>query len=141
VLVDPVGAGEWAGQALGDAIAGTIDAIFGVEVDFGDDAGHVDALVVADAARLVVGYHEVGEFVGIDLVLANGAIVTLVRVLEDVGAIIHIMGIHIMVVALRRLAASIDGAGEGGGSEKDSRKERSCETHIDDVAGLIEDSG
>jgi hypothetical protein len=62
------------------------------------------------------------------------------RVLEDVGAVIHIILVHVMVSALRRLATSNDGAGEGGGSEKDSRKERSCETHIEDVAGLMEDS-
>ena len=45
------------------------------------------------------------------------------------------MAVHIMIIALGRLAAGIDGAGEGSGSEKDSRKERSCETHIEDVAG------
>ena len=37
-------------------------------------------------------------------------------------------------------AASIDGAGKSGASEKESRKERSCETHIEGVAGLMEDS-
>ena len=67
-------------------------------------------------------------------------LLSLVGVLEDVVAIIHIMAIHVMAVALGRVAASIDGAGEGGGSEKDSRNERSCETHIEDVARLMEDS-
>lgn len=68
------------------------------------------------------------------------SLLSLVRVLEDVAAIIHIMGIHVMAVAMGRPAASFDGPGEGGGSEKDSRKERSCEMHIDNVAGLMEDS-
>jgi hypothetical protein len=136
VLVDPVGAGGWVGQAGGDAVAGAVDAVFGVEIDFGDDAGHVDALVIADAAGFVVGDHEVGELACVDLVFADSALVSLGRVLEDVGAVIHVMLIHIMIVALRCLAASDDRTGESGGSEKDSRKERSCEAHIEDVAGL-----
>jgi len=140
VLVNPVGAGGWAGQAGGDAVAGVVDAVFGVEVDFGHDTGHVDALIVADAAGFVVRDHEVGEFVCVDLIFADGTLISLGRVLEDVGAVIHIMAIHIMILALRCLAASDDRAGESGGSEKDSRKERSCEMHIDNVAGLMEDS-
>jgi hypothetical protein len=74
VLVDPVGAGEWARQAGGDTVAGAVDTVFGVEVYFGDDAGHVDALEVADAARFVVGDHEFREFASGDLVFADGAI-------------------------------------------------------------------
>ena len=74
VLVDPVGAGEGAGQALGDAVAGAFDAVFEVEVDLGDDAGHVDALVVADAAGLVLGDQEVGESSGGDFGFADGAV-------------------------------------------------------------------
>jgi hypothetical protein len=74
VFVDPVGAGEWARQTGGDAVAGAVDAVFGVEVDFGDDAGHVNALEVADAARLMVRDHEIGEFSGVDLVFADGAL-------------------------------------------------------------------
>jgi hypothetical protein len=74
VLVDPVGAGEWARQAGGDAVTGAVDAVFGVEINFGDDTGHVNALEVADAARLVVRDHEFGEFVGVDLVFADGAL-------------------------------------------------------------------
>jgi hypothetical protein len=61
MLVDPVGAGEGAGEAGGDAVAGGVDAVAVVEVDFGDDAGHVDALEVANAAGFAAGDHEVGE--------------------------------------------------------------------------------
>jgi hypothetical protein len=61
-------------QASGDAVAGAVDAVFGVEVDFSDDAGHINALKVADAARLVVRDHEFGEFLGVDLVFADGAL-------------------------------------------------------------------
>jgi hypothetical protein len=50
------------------------------------------------------------------------------------------MVIHVMVVALGCLATSIDGAGKSGGSEKGSREERSCETHIEDVDGLMEEN-
>lgn len=74
MLVDPVGAGQRAGQAFGNAVAGAVDAIAGVEVDFRHDAGHVDALIVADAARLVVGDHEVGESAGSDFVFADGTL-------------------------------------------------------------------
>ena len=74
VLVDPVGAGEGARQALGDAVAGAFDAVFEVEVDLGDDAGHVDALVIADAAGLVLGDLEVGESSGGDFGFADGAV-------------------------------------------------------------------
>lgn len=140
VLVDPVGAGEWARQAGGDAVAGAFDAVFGVEVDFGDDAGHVNALEVADAARLVVRDHEIGEFAGVDLVFADGALISVGRVLEDVVAVVHIMAIHVMVIALFCLAASDDRTGDSGGSEKGSREERSCETHVENVVGLMEDS-
>lgn len=55
MLVDPVGAGCGTGETGGDAVAGAVDAVFGVEVDFCYDAGHVDALVVAHAAGFVVG--------------------------------------------------------------------------------------
>jgi len=140
VLVNPVGAGGWVGQAGGDAVAGAVDAVFGVEVDFGHDTGHVDALIVADAAGFVVRDHEVGEFICVDLIFADGALISLGRVLEDVGAVIHVMAVHIMTIALGCLAASDDRAGESGGSEKGSRKERSCETHVEDVDGLMEDS-
>jgi hypothetical protein len=61
VLVDPVRAGEGAGEAGGDAVAGGVDAVAGIEVDFGDNAGHVDALEVADAAGFAAWGHEVGE--------------------------------------------------------------------------------
>jgi hypothetical protein len=37
---------------LGDAVAGAVDAVAGVEVDFFYDAGHVYALVVAGTAGL-----------------------------------------------------------------------------------------
>lgn len=74
VLVNPVGAGEWAGQAGSDAVAGAVDTVLVVEVDFGNDSGHVNALVVADAAGLVVGDLEVGEFVGVDLAFADGTV-------------------------------------------------------------------
>jgi len=77
VLVDPVGAGQGAGEAGGDAVAGGVDAVAGVEVDFGDDTGHVNALEVADAAGLVVGDLEVGECVGVDFLFADGALISL----------------------------------------------------------------
>jgi hypothetical protein len=73
VFVDPVGAGCGAVEAGRDAVAGAVDAVFGVEVDFGNDAGHVDALVVADAARFAPGDDEVGESVGRDDVFADCA--------------------------------------------------------------------
>src|ERR1700722_9986687 len=38
VLVNPVGAGEWAGQAGSDAVAGAVDTVLVVEVDFGNDS-------------------------------------------------------------------------------------------------------
>ena len=73
MLVDPVGARERAGKTGGDAVAGGFDAVAEEEVDFGDDAGHVDALVVADAAGFVVRDQEVGEGGGVDFIFADGA--------------------------------------------------------------------
>jgi len=46
VFEDPVGAGAGAREAPGDAVAGGFDAVFEVEVDFGDDAGYINALEV-----------------------------------------------------------------------------------------------
>jgi hypothetical protein len=62
------------------------------------------------------------------------------RVLEDVVAVIPIMVIHVMAIALFCAAASDDRTGESSGSEKGSRKERSCETHVENVVRLMEDS-
>ena len=67
-------------------------------------------------------------------------LLSVVGVLEDVVAVFHIMAVHVVVVALMCLAASIDGASEGSGSKKGSCKEGNCETHIEDVAGLMEES-
>ncbi len=90
---------------------------------------------------------------GVDLVLADSTLtgstldairraqtrgknlLSLAGVLEDVGAVIHVMFIHIVIIAVMVLVAGDDGAGEGGGSEKGRRKERSCETHIEDCCG------
>jgi hypothetical protein len=58
MLVNSVGAGEGTRETDGDAVAGGVDAVFSVEVDFDDDAGHVDTLEVADAAGFVVEDHE-----------------------------------------------------------------------------------
>ena len=80
MLVDPVGAGEGAGQAGGDAVAGAVDAVLGVQVDFGDDAGHINALVVADAAGLTIGDEQVGESFGGDIIFADGALTVLLLV-------------------------------------------------------------
>ena len=74
VLVDPVGAREGTVQALRDAVAGAVDAIAGVEVDFCHNASHVNASEVADAARLVLRDHEIREFLGVDLIFADGAV-------------------------------------------------------------------
>jgi len=77
VLVDPVGAGGGAGEAGGDAVAGRVDAVFEEEIDLCYDAGHVDALKVADAAGFGVRDLEVGECGGVDFVFADGALVSL----------------------------------------------------------------
>jgi len=74
MFVDPVGAGEGARKAGGNAVAGGLDAVAGVKVDFGDDAGHVNALEVAYAARFVAGDHEVWEGIGVDFIFANSAL-------------------------------------------------------------------
>jgi hypothetical protein len=74
VLVNPVGAGAGARQACGDAVAGAVDAVFGVQVDFGHNAGHVDALEVAYAAGFARGDEEIGEFMRGDLARADGAL-------------------------------------------------------------------
>lgn len=74
MLVHPVGAGEGSREAGGDAVAGGFNAVFSIEVDFGDDAGHVNTLEVADTARFVVGDHEVWECRGVDFVFADGSL-------------------------------------------------------------------
>ena len=45
MLKDPVRAGEWGAEAEADAIAGCVD-LGEVNVDFGNDARHIDALEV-----------------------------------------------------------------------------------------------
>lgn len=90
---DPVGAGGGGGQAGGDAVACGADAVFEVEINFGDDAGYVDALVVwfgelasggwvslrhgvltAYAATVVCRCYEVGEFVLGDCAFTDGTL-------------------------------------------------------------------
>jgi len=128
VLVDPVGAGGRAREAGGDAVAGAVDAVFGVEVDFRHDARHVNALVVADAAGFVVWHEEVGEFLGGDFVLADGALISLGGVLEDVVGVVHVVVVDLVLVVI----ADGDGAGEGRGGEKDGAEESgSGEMHFD----------
>lgn len=78
MLVDPVGACGGTGEAFADAVAGGVDAVFGVQVDFSDDARHVDALEVAHAAGLALWDGEGGELVGGDFVLADGAFTAVV---------------------------------------------------------------
>jgi hypothetical protein len=46
MLVHPVRAREWTFEAGSDTIAGGVNAVFRIEVDFGDDASHVNALEV-----------------------------------------------------------------------------------------------
>jgi hypothetical protein len=99
VLVDPVGAGGGAGEAGGDAVAGRVDAVFEVEVNFCYDAGHVDALEVADAAGFGVRDLEVGECGGVDFIFADGALAGGVLVLLDCfGGLIR--GPRVLTIAL-----------------------------------------
>lgn len=128
VLVDPVGASGRARQAGGDAVAGGVDAVFGVKVNFRDDAGHVNALKVADAAGLVIWDEEVGEALRGDYVLADGTLISLGSVLEDVKAVIHVMVVDLMLVVI----ANSDRSSESGGSKEDSADERrSREMHFE----------
>jgi hypothetical protein len=93
VFEDPVGAVAGAGEASGDAVAGGFDAVPEVEVDFGDDTGYVDALVVwgwelvrgfgrswtgvgltAYTAAVVCGCYKVGKFLFGDYAFADGTL-------------------------------------------------------------------
>jgi len=94
VFEDPVVAGGRVGEALGDAVAGGFDAVFEVEVHFSDDAGHVDALVVAYAAAVVCGCYEVGKFVFGDFAFADCTLPAFVGIFEDVIIIIIIITDH-----------------------------------------------
>jgi hypothetical protein len=46
VFGDSVGASGGVGEASRDAVAGTFDAVFKVEIHFGDNAGDVDPFIV-----------------------------------------------------------------------------------------------
>ncbi len=72
MLINPVGAGQWARKASGDAVTGAVDTVFGVQVNFGDNAGHIYALVIAHTTRFSAGHQEVGEFLDGDVIFADG---------------------------------------------------------------------
>jgi len=123
VLVDPVGAGEGAGQTGGDTVAGAVDAVFGVEVDFGDDTSHIDALVVAHTTALSVRYREIWKSLDSDVVLADGTLISLSAILEDVIAVVQIIGIHI---------SGTERASKSGRSKENGGKDGgSCEMHFE----------
>ncbi len=75
VLENPVGAGFWCLEAASCAIAGALDAVTEEEVDLGHDTSDVDATVVADAAAIVGGCLESGEFALGDVSFADGVLV------------------------------------------------------------------
>jgi len=111
VLEDPVGAATWAVETLSCAVAGGVDAVFEVEVHHGDDAGDVDALEVADAATVIGGCLELRELGLGDLSLADGPVVVLVCVGEDVD-------VGVGVVVCVAAAEAVEGSSEDGGSEE-----------------------
>jgi len=95
---------------LSCAVAGAVDAVFEVQVDHGDDAGDVDAFEVADAAAVVGGCLELGELGLGDFPLADGPVVVLLLVGEDVD-----VGVGVVVVVA---ADGSEGTGEDGGSKE-----------------------
>lgn len=111
VLEYPVGAGFRAVETLSCAVAGGVDAVFEVEVDHCDDAGDVDALEVADAAAVVGGGLELGEFGLGDFSLADGPVVVFVCAGEDVDVAV---GVVVLVAAAE---AGQGGSEDGGGEE------------------------
>jgi len=100
---DPVCAGEGAVETGCCAVAGRVDAVFVEEVDHRDDAGHVDAGEVADAAAVVGWCGEVGEAVLGDAAFADGIVGVGIAGREDVDVCVGV------VVAVAGAEGSSDG--------------------------------
>jgi len=111
MLEYPVGAALWAVETLSCAVAGGVDAVFEVQVDHGDDAGDVDTFEVAHAAAVVGGCLELGELGLGDFPLADGPVVVLLLVGEDVD-------VAVGVVAIVAAAEAGQGSSEDGGGEE-----------------------
>ena len=124
---DPVRAGCGGAKTHRDAVAGGLH-LGEVDVDFGYDTGHVDALVICFSAELLgdmswmrgmgkerrttnaaaaeaVGDHQAGELLGSYFALADCAFEAGISVFEDVEVVVHV---------IVWLVAGSDGVGQSG---------------------------
>jgi len=119
VLVDPVGTGERAAEAGGDTVASGPD-LGEVDVDFSNNTGHVDALKVANTSPVDIIWEHKRELLESDLILADGALISVAAAWKDVVVIVHVMDIHIGVALVPIVIATGNKrTSESGGSKEE----------------------
>jgi hypothetical protein len=104
MLVDPIRAGDRTGKAGLNAVAGTVDAIRRVKIDFCHNASHINALEIcgtcqydfflfsmlfisvltANTTAFTMWNTQVGELVHSDITLTYGPIIAIAAIFENV---------------------------------------------------------